>query len=1604
MTRARIYSQSGIGGGGGANANITLSLAALAPFLTTANVRETSNLYFSNSRVFSNISLSSINDLFDVTTRSANGTSIAISGDALVWTGNTWSPASVTANLSLANTNILPEGSINLYYTNARARTAFTAANPTIIVDWAAGTIAANLTAIAASANTSDSVPEGFQNLYYKDSRVFANIKLAHLTDFSDVLTANEVYPTGHPKAGNTIATLATGSSLVWYEAAQKWVAERATVLVADYANVAEFANTVLQINNFSTDDLRQGANNLYLNVNTLANLFGNISIDALSDVNTAGKANGYILSWNGFNWVPVANSSIGGGSSANFAERSNIANIALSAVFAVLAATSNSTVFAQTSNVANTALTTLFAETSNVANTALRTAFANTATFATTANVANLVLSLANFTTSNLNEGSNLYFTSARLVSNLANLSINVFADVDTTFANVGEVLRWTGTQWVANSIAVVDKSNFAERANIANLVLTLANFTTSNLTEGSRLYYSNTRLRTDLPIETTSLDLTINNLSVKSEFTVENGNVVTLNVPNILTQARQLTFAYNSGNPASAEGSGIYVDGANASIRYGQTNDGWGFNKNITVMGNLYPAVSGKYSIGAPDKLWKSLYVGAQTIFVGNTAISETPGGGITVKNVEGVVTSITLANVSSSDTVTVNRNGYIGGNVGDFGTSTEGNLYVGVLKNNQLNKFAGMRVIEQKDSVTTQLRGDVEFYTQYETRGTSTPTLQLKADGNVKFAANVIAINGTNIIDTNGNFIGQNYYGTNPVSVAYGGTESNTRADALRTLFSLVQPGFITKHANGAIASQVINAGTGVNIANANGDGRVEISIGQDVSPNATVTFKNLHVSNNLVIYGDMVTYGANNLSISDNMIYLNSNSTYSNPDLGIAWNYNDGNYLHGGIFRSAADDRIKFYRGYQPEPDANVFINTSHASFKYANLQFNTAFGNLVGYVFGFVSSLGNHNTDGLVEGNTNFYFNTGRIVQTVTPLLTTANVTELNNLYYTNSRVISAVTPLLTTANVVETANALYFSNARVSSALSGSNVTVTDLTVTSNLFVNKIITARSNVGLTLGNTVVGSLVSNAITLTTETTVTDSITQLNQVLGKLVPARPPAISSASSIGIQTLSSYRMTTVTQTDNTPSSRAVAAGSTVAVVRRSALYNTNTIANVGLADSGVVSVIKNGVSAGSRAMTTSSDVGTYGDLQITRDVDYSTVTGQASGFWTAFTANAYGSVSGGWNEVYITHTTGGTSPIAYWYYDATSVAAPQFTNIRIGATSNATIYTSTVPHYTSSTIFTLQFDVNRLSGDMFPTSNNFITGTSGGAFNTPTTLTYASAGITYPLAANLYVASGNVSLSTAVSITSGFGSSVSGCSLTADNSYNTGSGTFSPIGTVLYKTGTASSMEETNLTFGSTVGTGSGLAARIESPGSTDTPTYTANAFLFNSQTSTLQTYDSTIVAAILKHDQTNYSTGYQPVGPNLSSGRTGSQYFTFKFVRTSVSKFDIQFTGTIAGMWVALPGSTIDSTSTLNGWLDMSAAYGGSGVPGAGTGGNGTNGCALGGSVTLNSAVTNHRKTCTFGTVSSSSTATNEIYVRIKLTAGQTVSALSLQTASN
>ena len=265
--------------------------------------------------------------------------------------------------------------------------------------------------------------------------------------------------------------------------------------------------------------------------------------------------------------------------------------------------------------------------------------------------------------------------------------------------------------------------------------------------------------------------------------------------------------------------------------------------------------------------------------------------------------------------------------------------------------------------------------------------------------------------------------------------------------------------------ARVKSALSEGTGVSYNQTTG----VIAIGQNVAPNASVSFAGVSIYGPLNVYGNVTTYSSNNLSISDNMIYLNQGSTTSNPDLGITFNYNDGTYHHAGFFRDHTDGRFKVFDNYAPEPDANVYLDTSHPTFRLANIQATTVFAGFVGNLTGFVSRIDNFTTTNLVEGINLYYSNTranlaidtrvnkpfidalgvtaifassANVANTVLSIsnFTTSNLAEGTNLYYTNARVYANVISLLntkanvtdlTTANVVESASNLYFTNARV---------------------------------------------------------------------------------------------------------------------------------------------------------------------------------------------------------------------------------------------------------------------------------------------------------------------------------------------------------------------------------------------------------------------------------------------------------------------------------------------------------------------------------------------------------------------------------------------
>jgi hypothetical protein len=754
-TKARDFSRVGGTGSGGGN----LTIADILPYLTTANVKElVGNLYYTDSRVFANISLAKISAFADV---SANTPNV---GYALIWNGTEWSPNAIVASFEGLTTDDLPEGLSNLYYTDTRSRAAISAANPTIIYDPLTGLISANVEAISFSANTTDGLPEGFTNKYFTNARVFANLQLASIGDLRDVdFTYN---------APNV------NSALIYNANAGYWEAGTPVSGRAFFADTAEQANVVSTLGNFTTDDLAEGSNNLYFTeARVLAAATANLTLNNLSDVNILGPnlIAGRLLGWTGAFWEPLDGANISGVATSTFAERSNVANIALYAElanvaytalvtnFAALAARANTTFFA---NIAETANVVLFAERSNVANTALSVEFANiaqtanvvnfanlaaTANFAILAdfaNVAQLVQTLAGLDTDDLNEGSNnRYYNDALVLANVSLMSINVFADVNTTNAAPGAFLVYNGTVWEANTaVGSAVYSDFAERANVANTVVTLSNFTTDDLLEGNtNFYYTTDRVNADVVAALTGQDITLRNLTVSEDLTV-NGNVATFNVSDFSTESKVIRLGQGAISP---EGIGLQF-GSAANISYTAARDGiLQISTGLSANGNIIPAVSGIYYLGTRDRQWRGLFVGASTIYLGNLSLSEGPGGKLVVINTEtGEPAPIDSSNVSATQYVTTNRTSnvagiqeeqknYFVGNVEQYTSGVTGNIYYGILKNGNIDQFGGMHV--QQTLVGSNTSVSLIFETQDETKGSSTPIV-LYGDGNTRITGNV------------------------------------------------------------------------------------------------------------------------------------------------------------------------------------------------------------------------------------------------------------------------------------------------------------------------------------------------------------------------------------------------------------------------------------------------------------------------------------------------------------------------------------------------------------------------------------------------------------------------------------------------------------------------------------------------------------------------------------------------------------------------------------------------------------------------------------------------------------------------------------------------
>ena len=542
-----------------------------------------------------------------------------------------------------------------------------------------------------------------------------------------------------------------------------------------------------------------------------------------------------------------------------------------------------------------------------------------------------------------------------------------------------------------------------------------------------------------------------------------------------------------------------------------------------------------------------------------------------------------------------------------------------------------------------------------------------------------------------------------------------------------------------------------------------------------------------------------------------------------------------------------------------------------------------------------------------------------------------------------------------------------------------------------------VVTANTYHGDQVIGTPAGGFKSGAFTINNSDHTKDSINELNFILGKLVPKAPDTFNGLALSLTGTAGVGRLCQGFTPSNNTGGAAPSAG-TQYTRNTDSTITSNYITDVGPGDAGTVTGFVNAVGVGTATLSVGDNAGDYGSIQIANNTDASESarnTGITSQFYEVYDVRLNNAASpDGYNLAKLTHGSATTNSV-YWYEDPSTVSAPviSFSSVTVPS-SGVTTHSSGVPHYTNdnANAFTYVLTVTNASGDMY-TQNTFLTqggNDAGSAFANSGNKSYTNfAGGTNPPTRNYGVGTGVTTLISSVprnnlhtTITSNHFSRYDattpyGTHLNQRVSFST------PMNIMSGSHG--SKILETNIS--STVGNGNnGTRVNAGSTGDNPNPVFTSWDVSTN-----VATYEAVVRGGVLRHDETNYSTGYLPVGPNYSSGRGGAQYYQMQLITPNVSTFNISYTGSCSGCWVCMPDNSTWTTSlsNTNGWADMFNEYVGSGVPR-----NVDPGCAYGGVMDNNGGTF----TCTFGTESSSNDTNNRILIRWRLNSGNSITAMS------
>lgn len=538
-----------------------------------------------------------------------------------------------------------------------------------------------------------------------------------------------------------------------------------------------------------------------------------------------------------------------------------------------------------------------------------------------------------------------------------------------------------------------------------------------------------------------------------------------------------------------------------------------------------------------------------------------------------------------------------------------------------------------------------------------------------------------------------------------------------------------------------------------------------------------------------------------------------------------------------------------------------------------------------------------------------------------------------------------------------------------------------------------------------------------------------------------PADPNGLSTKTIAFASPVGTSPLLTAGATDNTPGTTLTPGQAVSRTVLTSGTIDSTIISTYSYnADAGELAAVVNDVDDGVVVLDTNNQTGTYTSLNITAESDYNLLdaTGTAVTFansiyypgafkgFRARVQKAASAVNFGVNRFNLSHSlTGGTNIVEFVKDDLT--ATPITTAGTLTQNNAGTFrYISGIPYYNTGSP-SLRFSgvtLNNFIGQTYRNTTQVVEVANGTNLESTGQSSIGTQYYNYATINNTaspFLTGGIPNADTGngtpyalgditVNITTSAVRTVEQLRLRAYNVNGTGN-YVTNITPVQVHTASQSGISEIAIAVSDALGDGYNTDGRrifnfasnpVNTPifSSTGVNYYTSNPYTESADPGVQGTKEATIRLGRIEHNVNDY-TNYLPSGPNRT-GDTGTQYFTFAFQRTVVANFTVNITSStgVAGFWIAAPGTAIDGSSTLNGWLDASIPYNGSGLPGAGTGGNGSNGCAAtSGDVILPSTSLSGSKTLTLGTENLSNATNNVALVRIALAPGQSITSLGI-----